>query len=141
TSKGSSRVKVVWRARAISVAIENTPIKRTDSSVLAFELQFGRLLRQHHQLLELVKIDRRKDLDIEKKPRSFLGNPSYFADQQAARENPVHARRDDPIARPQVLRPIDVFHGEAVVDHAGHDSARAAALVDRIERGVVIVDQ
>ena len=41
----------------------------------------------------------------------------------------------------KILRAIGVLQDDAVIDHPGDDSARARALIETVERTVVVVDQ
>jgi len=78
-------------------------------------------------LLELAKIDRRRDLHGKEKSRTFAMDTLNGADQQAARENPVQARGHDSVAGTNVLRAISVLQDHAVIDHykLQTESARA----------------
>ena len=100
-----------------------------------------RRLGQDEHLLELAEINRGRNPHREEKARAFAMDALNTADQQAAREDSVEAGGHDGVAGADVLRAIGVLEDDAVIDQSGDDAAGARALIEAVERTVVIVDQ
>jgi len=64
-----------------------------------------------------------------------------FADQHAARKNPVQSRGGDPITDLHVFSTLQVLHDAAVGEGAGNNAAGATTLYDGVDAAVVIGDQ
>src|SRR5580692_8712986 len=123
-----------------STKTANSRMSRNGSVLGLLVVEMRRRLSQDQHLFELAEIDRRRDLHAQEKSRTVAAHALDRSDQQAARENSVETRGHDRIPGANVLRAVGVLHDHAIVDQPGDDSARAGALVEAVERGVVIVD-
>src|SRR6266852_3879925 len=111
------------------------------SSALDLVVDVRRRLGDNQHLFESSKFDRRRDRHAKEQSRTFAMHILNRPDQQPARENSVESRSDDGVAGADVLGAIGVFQNQAVIDQPRDYSACARALIEAVERRVVIVDK
>src|SRR5579862_2005934 len=130
----------LWSVKASNAAGMNSAATRTRCSAFARLDKLWQRLDQHQHLFEPPEVDRGRDLDIQEQSGPSALDTAHAADQKSAREDPVQPRRYHRVADLDVLGALDVLHHHPVVDHARDNPASAAALVESINRGVVVVD-